>query len=165
MRWERVEWPQTKSIKAKGLTLGGGRDQTVVLRNACGICHISTRGISFSVKYLLVRAGCRRMVDAGACWRWSVEWAWRTTFCGVFTQRVCGSTPCRHFCNKWILGLYQDVVPHQKMVRKEGGKTVKKSQIWWGVWDGEGEKEARSECWGQTWSYEEVTKLAYYNFA
>jgi len=30
---------------------------------------------------------------------------------------------------------------------------------------GEGEQEARSECWGQTWSREEVAELAYYNFA
>jgi len=34
---------------------------------------------------------------------------------------------------------------------------VKETQIWLGVEDGrDGNLEARSECWGQTWSHEEV---------
>jgi len=41
MRWERVEPSRTKSIKARALTLGAGRDRTAVLPNACGIRHIS----------------------------------------------------------------------------------------------------------------------------
>ena len=36
---------RTKSIKSRGLTLGAGRNQTVVLPNACGIRHISATSV------------------------------------------------------------------------------------------------------------------------